>query len=659
MVLRNTRSTTPIPINGVFSTELGLPSALTISWVEVKLATMGALFRGSVLFTADLGDGGLATAGSNGEDIRDNGYFRVRLPGPVSSDRIKIRIEVQESSEGRLAIWANPSGICFRAGTEEEIEVNLEKPPLISIITPVYKTPLEYLIKAIGSVRDQTYTNWELILVDDFSEDSGLRSILSGLSMDSRIKVSFRSRNGGISACSNEGLSMASGDWVCFLDHDDEMHKDALLEIAKTADCNPWAHLIYTDEDKISDTGERSDPHFKPGWSRTLLARSMYTCHLSAYRRDLLLSVGGFRAGFEGSQDHDLALRYTEWYDRVIHIPKVLYHWRVHSNSTSSGGWVKPEARLSGLRAVSDHFSRIGCDVRVTSSIVPHGTYRVEYLLPIPPAVELIIPTRDQLQALKTCLFSLRNSTYPKMKIRIIDNGSVDKETVQFLSDIPDGFRRPGTSIEVNRYDSEFNFSSIVNYGRSLSDSEYLCLLNDDTEAVSTSWLEQMVGLAEEDQRVGVVGAKLLYPSGHLQHAGMLMGYGGVAGHCHKGLPGHLPGYFGRPHTTHEVSGVTAACMLVKNAVWDECGGFEEGLPRAFNDVDFCLKAREKGYSIVYSAESVLIHHESISRGSDSASDPTFQAAVEFMISKWGTHRMVDPFWNPNFSRSSQIYEAL
>ncbi|PWB56950.1 MAG: glycosyl transferase family 2 [Candidatus Methanoperedenaceae archaeon] len=526
--------------------------------------------------------------------------------------------------------------------------------PKISIITPVYNVDNIWLEKAIISVINQVYENWELGLVDDASMKPHIRETLEKYhKKDSRIKTKYLIANEGISGASNEALSLATGEFTAFLDHDDELPLNALFEVAKFLQEHPDADMIYSDEDHITTNGKRIDPYFKPDWSPDLLLSNMYTCHFGVYRRKLIKEIGGFRKGFEGSQDYDMVLRLTERTDKICHIPKILYHWRNIPGSTALRYQAKSYADASAKKALEEGLERRNIRGVVVPCGYP-GYFRVKREIIGNPGVSIIIPTKDGINVLRKCIESIEKITkYTNYEIIIIDNNSKDPRTLDYMKTI--GQR---SNIRVLRYEKPFNFSAINNFAARHSKNEYLLFLNDDTEVISEEWLSSMLEHVQRKE-VGAVGCKLLYPDNMIQHAGLILGISGkpgmpgVAGHEHKHLPDNDPGYFRIPHVIHNVSAVTAACIMIRKEVFEEVMGFDENLTIAFNDVDLCLRIREKGYLIVYTPYSKLYHHESFSRGYEDTPEKIERFSKEFnyMREKWG--KIIDkgdPYYNPNLS---------
>ena len=524
----------------------------------------------------------------------------------------------------------------------------LPEQPLVSIIFPVYNTPPRYLKAAIESVIGQLYANWELCIADDCSTEPHVAEIINRYAaQEPRIKLTTRSENGHISAASNSALDLAGGMWITPLDHDDVLPEHALAMGMLAAHEHEEAGVIYSDEDKIDDEGRRQLPYFKPDFDPLLLQGQNYLTHLLFLRRDLVVSAGGYRLGFEGSQDWDLVLRVTERLEpsQVVHVPHVLYHWRLHDESTASLVQAKPYALDAGQRAVEEHLARTGVHGDVTR-IPSLGHNRVTWRLPEdPPLVSIIIPTKDG-RLLERCVNSLLAFTsYPNFEIVVVDNGSRELATLEFL-------RENEHHLTVIRDDRPFNYSALNNAAVHRVSGSLLCLLNDDTEVIAEDWLTEMVGHVLMSG-VGAVGAKLLYPDGRIQHGGVIVGLGGVAGHSHRMSDRLAPGYCGRLLVAQNLSAVTAACMLVRREAWDQVGGLEEeNLAVAFNDVDFCLRLRQAGWRIIWTPHATLYHHESVSRGPDDVGFRVHEFAkeIQFIKSRWGDSLLHDPAYNPNLT---------
>jgi O-antigen biosynthesis protein len=524
----------------------------------------------------------------------------------------------------------------------------LTDPPLISVIFPIYNTPMHFLMEAINSVRGQIYPHWELCIVDDNSPNPELAPAMEALAAsEPRIKFYRRPENGHISAASNTAIEMATGTWLAFLDHDDLLADCAFALMALKMAEQPDLGVIYSDKDKITESGERLQPFFKTEFDPLLLMAQNYLCHLALYRKDLVDQVGGFREGYEGSQDWDLALRVTELLKpaQIGHVPRVLYHWRIHSNSTAGSLSAKSYAADAGQRSVADQLERLGTPGEVVP-VLSTGWNRIRWTLPVElPKVSIIVPTRDGIY-LHRCLDSLRfRTTYPNFDITVVDNGSLTYSVLEYLASNE-------SWLKVIRDESPFNYADINNRAVAQCDGDLILLLNDDTEVLNGDWLHEMVAQVLQPS-VGAVGAKLYYPDSRVQHAGVLLGMLGIAGHALR-LNDRLSfADQGRMQLPRTYSAVTAACMLVRREAWDQVGGMDAiNLPVAFNDIDFCLRLGEAGWRIVFTPFAELVHHESISRGSDIEGDraPHFEREKRFMHERWGDRLRNDPAYNPNLS---------
>ncbi|MBB3061884.1 glycosyltransferase [Microbulbifer rhizosphaerae] len=523
--------------------------------------------------------------------------------------------------------------------------------PLISILLPTFNTDIKLLRDCIESVIAQTYPNWQLCIADDCSSDPQLREwLLDYQARDCRISLVLREKNGHISAASNSALAVACGDFVALLDHDDTLVPYSLQCVCEAIATSPDVGLIYSDEDKIDEQGERFDSHFKPAWNPDLLLSQNYICHLTVLRTELVRKVGGFREGYEGSQDHDLLLRCLPYLDarKVVHIPKVLYHWRAIAGSTAQDSGQKSYTESTGLAAVSDYVAQ-ACPGAVAVAGVLPNTYRVCYPFPEPrPLVSLLVPTRNGYEILKPCVDAILEKTdYPNFELLILDNQSNCSETLRYMEEVCADPR-----VRVCRWDHPFNYSSINNYGAGLARGEILGLVNNDIEPVNSDWLSEMVSHACRPE-IGCVGAKLYYPDDTVQHGGVILGIGGVAGHSHKYFNRSDYGYFSRLHLVQNLSAVTGACLLLRKAIFEEVGGLdEENLPVAFNDVDLCLKVRDAGYRNLWTPYAELYHHESVSRGADNtmAKRKRAQREAEYMRRRWGDLLDTDPAYNPNLT---------
>lgn len=512
-----------------------------------------------------------------------------------------------------------------------------EYQPCVTIITPVFNTPVDWLDECVQSVIDQVYPKWELILVDDDSTSPELLEFLPKLAArDSRIVLTKIGKRGGISAASNVGLERADGEWIGFLDHDDKLEPDAIFQHIKWLQDHRDADLIYSDEDKLTEAGLDS-PIFKPDWSPDYFLSCNYICHFTLIRCEVLRAVGGFRSEFDGAQDYDLFLRVIERTTRIDHIPRVLYHWRRSAASTADNIRRKPGSLETGRLALESHLERQRARGHVTVDWRTHA-YWIKRELPDAKKISIIIPVRDRVDLLKRCLNSINTLTsYAPYEIVIVDNESRTEETRDFLSSVKH---------RVLEFDGPFNFSAINNFAVERTESPWLLFLNNDTEVIDGDWLTI---LAEHVQRpeVGAVGPRLLYPDDTVQHAGIVVGVGGIAEHAFRGFPAESPGVCRQLQVTRNYSAVTGACLLTRREVFNKVGGFdEERLPVTFSDVDLCLKIRKAGYLVVYTPFARLYHHESACRRR--TVEPL---ETEVMRERWAPVLEYDPYYNPNLSR--------
>ena len=466
--------------------------------------------------------------------------------------------------------------------------------------------------------------------------------------MDPRIKVVYRTENGHISAASNSALELATGEFVALLDHDDELAVHALYAVACEINAHPDADLIYSDEDKIDEDGRRSAPYFKPDWNPELFLGQNYLCHLSTYRAERLRAVGGFRVGVEGSQDWDLALRVVETIpaDRIRHVPRVLYHWRAIAGSTALELGEKAYVEDSARKVLSDHCDRTG--LRASLKPVPGGHWRIRHALPPDvPLVSIIIPTRNQLALLRQAIESIQSrSSYPACEILVIDNESDDPAALAYLEALR------SAKIRVLRYPGAFNYSAMNNFAVEQAAGELVCLLNNDVEVITPDWMEEMAGHALRPE-IGAVGAMLYYPDDTIQHAGVVLGIGGVAGHPFKKFPRGTDGSFNRARLAQNYTAVTAACLMIRKDTFRQVGGLsEEKLRVGFNDIDFCLKVHAAGYRNLWTPFAEFYHHESASRGLEDTPEKQlrFRQEVEYMLARWGSFLRQDPAYNPNLT---------
>jgi O-antigen biosynthesis protein len=576
---------------------------------------------------------------------------RSELPAEVAPPEAIAPTDVPIANDPLYQLWLNqnyPTPAILRR-LESSLPA-IKYQPLISIIVPVYNTPVSYLRKAIDSVLEQIYPNWELCIADDASSDPEIQTTLKEYStQDERIKIVFRDQNGHISLNSNSALAIATGEFVALLDHDDILTPDALYEIILLLNQHPEADMIYSDEDKIDDLGQLRDPFFKPDWCPDSFLSRMYTCHFGVYRREIIEQIGGFRVGYEGSQDYDLVLRFTEKTEEIFHIPKILYHWRIHPQSAASCPDQKPYAAISAERALADALERRNEPGKVVPVEKFTGHYIIRYEIKNDQKVSIIIPTKDLAEILDTCLTSIFEKTlYSNYEVIVIDNGSVEETTKNLFSKWQNKEPKKFASYHL---DIPFNYSKINNFAVTKATGDYFLFLNNDTEVLTPDWVTAMVEQAQRPS-IGAVGALLLYPDDTVQHAGVILGVGGVANHSHKDFPKDSPGYFGQMLTVNNYSAVTAACLMCRRDVFDEVHGFEEQLGVAFNDVDFCLKIAATGYNNIYLPHAIVYHYESKSRGQENTPEKhaRFIAEVKYMQDKWGSAIVSDPCYNSNLS---------
>ena len=541
--------------------------------------------------------------------------------------------------------------------TEDDVETiklltnELSYQPLFSIIMPVYNAPITFLQKAIASVQAQAYGTWELCIADDKSTDIKVIQLLQQFEkQDSRIKVTYRSVNGHISKASNSALELATGEYIVLLDQDDALRPHSLYMVAKALNENKDLAIIYSDEDKINEQGERYDPYFKTDWNLDLFYGQNFINHLGVYKASLVKKINGFREGYEGSQDYDLALRCIEQIkpEQIHHIPHVLYHWRAIENSTAATIANKGYAFNAGIKALNDHLSRTQHNALAVENI--NNSYRVKWGLPDEkPLVSIIIPTKDKVDILSTCITSIINKTaYDNYEVLIIDNNSVEPATRAYYNSILD----TSNKVKLYEYKKEFNFSAIVNYGVQKASGEVVVLLNNDTEVINEDWLTEMVSQCIRED-IGAVGAKLYYPNGQIQHAGVFLYEGHPGNHIYLKREKDDPGYFNKLNLVQNYSAVTAACLAIRKEVYLEVKGCDEtNLKVAYNDVDLCLKVRAKGYRNVWTPFAELFHYESLSRGDDfnEANYLRFKSEQTFMLKKWADEMAQDPYFNPNLA---------
>lgn len=550
--------------------------------------------------------------------------------------------------------------IYYNEPTKKELEKQKKHEfhfqPKISVIVPMYNTDVKFFTELVNNMIGQTYKNWELCLADGSKEKN--QKIIEICNKDERIKYKFLNENKGISENTNEALKLATGDYIALLDHDDLLPIFALYEVVKTINENMDVEFIYSDEDKIMNK-KRVEPHFKPDFAIDTLRSVNYICHFSIFKKELMEKLGGFRSEFNGAQDYDIILRMSEMTDKIVHIPKILYHWRIHSSSTAaaSAGDAKPYAFEAGKKAIESHLERIGIEAKVEHGI-SLGIYRVIYDVIDNPKVSIIIPNMDHIEELRVCINSiLEKTTYSNYEIIIVENNSKEEKTFEYYKELENNKK-----IKVVYYkEKKFNYSKIINFGVKQATGEYIIQLNNDTELITPNWLEELLGYAQRKD-IGAVGVKLYYPDNTIQHDGVIIGIGGVGGHILKNLPKDKRGYFARDSFVQNLSAVTAACIFSRKEIYDEVEYMDEGFEVAFNDLDFCLKIREKGYLIVIDPFVELTHYESKSRGYEDTKEKIkrFQGEIERFQTKWkDILEKGDPYFNPNFRLDIEDYKIL
>ncbi len=567
--------------------------------------------------------------------------FRIRLAERMEPEEVPYgpwyedyRVKSEELKQQKKRRWKQE--ICF------------------SIAVPVYRTPETFLRQMIESVTGQSYGNWELCIANGSPDDKKVRTVLEEYAgRDPRIRVK-NLENQGIAGNSNAALAMAKGDYVGFLDHDDLLAPNALYEAAAYLEKYPQTDMIYTDEDKVTeDLSVHFQPHLKPDFNLDLLRSNNYICHFLIVKRTLALRAGEFRQEYEGAQDYDFVLRCADQACRIGHVPEILYHWRTSRSSTADNPASKMYAYDAGKRAIEAHLQRRGekGEVSLKKDL---GFYRVVYPVKKQERISVVIPSKDQWETLKACLDSIREkTTYPDYEIIVVENNSREPETFAYYKTI-DG----KDNIRVITWDKPFNYSAINNFGIRHASGQYVICLNNDIQVITGGWMEELLGVCQREE-VGVVGAKLYYPDDTIQHAGIVVGIGGIAGSLFVGMKRERSGYLHKASLMQDLSAVTAACMMVKKKAFEEAGGFEEKLAVAFNDVDLCLKIREKGYLVVYDPYVEMYHYESKTRGREDTKEKVrrFQGEIEYMRTRWiGILKEGDPCYNKNLSLSKWNY---
>lgn len=522
-----------------------------------------------------------------------------------------------------------------------------------SIVVPLYNTPIKFLREMIKSVQNQTYATWQLCVADGSdSEHSYVGEYVQSVA-DDRICYKKLEKNMGIADNTNACIEMASGDFIALFDHDDLLHPSALFEMAKAI--NEGADFVYTDE--VTFVGRTSNItiyNFKPDYSPDTLRSYNYICHFTAFSKELLNKVGGFNRDYDGSQDYDLILRLTENAKNIVHIRKALYFWRSHKASVASDVSAKPYVVESAKRALASHIERLGLSGRVEDATVP-TTYKIQYDIIGEPLVSIIIPNKDHTDDLEKCLSSVyEKSTYKNFEVIVVENNSTEPETFEYYKTAQSKYG----NLRIITWESGFNYSAINNFAVEQAGGDYILLLNNDIEVITSDWIEQMLTFAQRKD-VGAVGAKLYYDDDTIQHAGVIVGLGGVAGHSHKGFARDNPGYMARASIAQNLSACTAACLMIRKDVYNEVGGLDEGYAVAFNDIDFCMKIRDAGYLIVFTPFAEFYHYESKSRGDEDTPEKRarFNGEIFRFQERWGKElKAGDPYYNPNLTLDSEDF---
>lgn len=553
-----------------------------------------------------------------------------------------------------------PYGPWYEAYVPDEETLNRQRKrkflnaPLISVVVPAYHTPPLFLRQMLDSLIAQTYGGWELCIANGSPDDKEMEAVLEEYEKrDSRIRHENLKENLGIAENTNAAFRMAKGEFIGLLDHDDLLAPNALYEIVLALEKNPEADVVYTDEDKVTtDLKEHFQPHLKPDFNLDLLRSNNYICHFFTVRREIVEQVGGFRKEFDGAQDYDFIFRCTEEARKILHIPEILYHWRTHKESTADNPASKMYAFEAGKRAIEAHLKRTGTDGEV-SHTPDLGFYRVKYPVKGEPLISIIIPNKDEKESLEACLKSIwEKTTYKNYEIIVVENNSTSDEIFQYYKEISQ------KGVRLLRWKKEFNYSAINNFGAAHAKGEFLLFLNNDVTVITPDWLTELAGLCQRKE-VGAAGIKLLYPDNTIQHAGCVIGIGGIAGHMFVDMPANRTGYLHKASLLQDMSAVTAACMIMKKQVFDQVGGFTEELAVAFNDVDLCLKINKAGNLVVYDPYVQLYHMESKTRGAEDSKEKVrrFQTEIEYMRCHWlDILKNGDPYYNKNLSLTKWNY---
>lgn len=591
--------------------------------------------------------------------IFQNGVHTKRVKVKVSHARPLLRTgKRQENGEVDYDLWVREKMVSRKQQKRQKAQQFAET-PLFSVVIPLYNTPEKFLKEIVDSVLRQTYAKVELCLADGSSDARVEEFLKKRYGRDARLRYLKLEENRGISENTNAAIQMAQGDFIVFADHDDVLALDALYEMAAAVNQDPEIDVIYTDEDKINRSGTAYfGPHFKPDFNRELLCCNNYICHLFAVRKDLLQKIGSLNPEYDGAQDYDFVLRCCEQANKIHHIPKVLYHWRTHPDSTAGNPASKAYAFEAGRRAVKAHFDRIGIEAEAENTRML-GRYRPRISIEGSPLISILIPNKDHVEDLDRCLRSIiEKTTYPNYEILIIENNSIESQTETYYQKLEMGVLKAYADlvkqerIRILRYCGGFNYSAIHNFAVPYAKGEYLVLLNNDTEVQTGEWLEEMLMWCQQKE-IGIVGAKLFYPDGTIQHAGVVVGLCGAASHLMIGAAGDADGYAGRLVSVQDVSAVTAACMMTKKSIYDQVDGLAEDLAVAYNDIDYCMKVRRAGYSVVFTPYAQLTHFESKTRGLEDSAEKQKRLKHEsdLFCSRWKKELEAgDPYYNPNLS---------
>lgn len=583
------------------------------------------------------------------EFYKKNGFFKTikkilsKIRNRIFTSSKQIKLDKQENENYKIWIKNNEPD---DKEIEEQRNYKFEYEPKISIIVPMYNTKEKYLKELIDSIINQTYKNWELCLSDGSDEKKDYVERL--VNADERIKYKFLNANKGISENSNEALKLATGDYIALLDHDDILPAFSLFEVVKTINTDKEAEFIYTDEDKLLEEKEnRMGPHFKQDYAPDTFMSYNYICHFSIFKKNLMERIGGFRKEFDGSQDYDIIFRATEQANRIIHIPKILYHWRINENSVALSAEAKPYAYEAAKKAIKAHLNRIGLNANVEDTRII-GLYKVNYEIVGTPKVSIIILNKDHKKDLKRCIDSiLEKTTYENYEIIIVENNSKTKEIFKYYKEL-----EKNEKIKIVEYKEQgFNYSRLNNFGVKNATGDYIVLLNNDTEIITKDWIETMVGNCQRKD-VGIVGAKLLYENDTVQHVGVVLGLTGVAGHVNLGIGADEIGYMGRNIITQNYSAVTGAMLMISKEDYEKIGGLDEEFPVAYNDVDLCLKIRKLGKVVVMNPFVEAYHYESKTRGYEITEEKKrrLEEDTKRLKNKWkDVFEKEDPYFNINF----------